>query len=92
MIGGVRLWHGPPLDPIDGSVLDRSWRWMAEFDGEPIDFERVWPACTGQPITEAEYRQLVARREWARREAPGSAYAEPGRKVDFLSRKTPLNF
>jgi hypothetical protein len=92
VIGGVKIWHGPPLDPITGEELDRSHRWQALFDDEPVDFDRVWPACTGSPITEAEYRALVARREWARQHAPDSAYAKPGKRIDPLSRATPLQF
>lgn len=90
--GGVRIWYGAPLDPVTGEELDRSWRWQAMFDGEPIDFDRVWPACIGDPITEDEYLNYVRRREWARQHAPDSAYAERGRRIDFLSLSNPLPF
>lgn len=90
--GGVRIWFGPPHDPVTGEELDRSWRWQAEFDGEPIDFDRVWPACADEPLTEQEYRFLIERREWARKHAPNSAYAEVGRKHDPLSLQSPLPF
>ena len=90
--GGVRIWHGPPLDPVTGEELDRSHRWQAEFNGEPIDFNRVWPACIGEPITEADYRHYCARTEWAREHAPNSAYAERHRKIDPLSLNNPLPF
>ena len=90
--GAVKLWNGPPLDPVTGEVMDRSWRWQAAFDGEPIDFNRVWPVCAGEPISEAEYTQAVMRRVWARENAPDSAYAELGRKVDPLSRSELLPF
>lgn len=65
--GGVRIWFGPPHDPVTGEELDRSWRWQAHFNGEPVDFDRVWPACTGEPITQIDYSRLCARTEWARR-------------------------
>ena len=90
--GGVRLWHGPPHDPVTGEEMDRSWRWQAEMDGEPIDFNRVWPACAKEPITEEEYKRYVARAAWARNHAPDSAYAERGRRHDPLSTKSPLPF
>lgn len=90
--GGVRIYFGPPLDPVTGEELDRSWRWMAEFNGEPVEFDRVWPACTGEPITEQDYRRRVARRLWAAQHAPESAYAEQGRRLDPLSSHTPLPF
>ena len=92
MIGGVRLWFGQPADPLTGELMDRSLRWMAEFDGEPVEFDRVWPTCAGSPITETEYRALVARREWAKQHAPESAYAQPGKRIDLLSTSNPMPF
>lgn len=92
IIGGVRLWYGPPHDPVTGEEMDRGWRWQAEFDGEPVDFDRVWPACADAAITEAEYRALVARREWARTNAPGTAFADTRKRYDPLDSATPLPF
>lgn len=90
---GVRLHYGPPLDPITGEVLDRSHRWQAEVNGEPFpDFDRIWPNCADEPISEQEYRQYCNRQTWAREQAPKSAYAEPGRRLDPLSISTPLPF
>lgn len=90
--GGVRIWFGPPHDPDTGEEMDRAWRWQAEFNGEPIDFDRVWPNCAGDPITETEYRRYCARVDWAREHAPESAYAERGARIDPLSTATPLPF
>ncbi|ALC12516.1 hypothetical protein [Sphingopyxis sp. 113P3] len=90
---GIRLWFGAPLDPLTGEELDRGWRWQAQADdGSILDFERVWPACARDPITEADFNARRARRAWARENAPDSAYAELGRKVDRLSRSEPLPF
>lgn len=90
---GVRIHYGPPLDPVTGEELDRSWRWMADINGEPFDdFDRVWPGCTGDPISEAQYRSYCAQQDWARENAPGSAWADPHLRVDPLSRSTPLQF
>jgi hypothetical protein len=72
--------------------MDRSWRWQAEFNGEAIPFDRVWPDCTGAPISEAEYRAYCDKQEWARANAPDSAFAQPERKIDPLSIFTPLQF
>lgn len=88
----IRIWHGPPHDPVTGEELDRSWRWQAEANGELIEFDRVWPQCAGSPINEAEYRRVIAQRDWAREHAPASAYADASKKVDFLSAATPLPF
>jgi hypothetical protein len=90
--GGVRIWFGPPHDPVTGEELDRSWRWQAEFDGEPIDFDRVWPACAKEAISEADYRAMINRRAWARQHAPDSAYAKIGVRHDPLSASAPLPF
>lgn len=90
---GVRIYYGPPLDPVTGEVLDRSWRWQADVNGEPFaDFDRIWPDCTGEPITEADYQTFCARQTWARQNAPDSSHAEPGRRHDPLSTKTLLPF
>lgn len=92
IVGGVRIWFGAPLDPVTGEELDRSHRWQAEFDGEPADFDDVWPVCASDPITEMQYRALCARREWARQNAPGSAHAVIGKRYDPLSSSNPLPF
>lgn len=90
--GGMHIFYGPPRDPITGEEMDRSWRWQAEFNGEPFDFDRAWPVCAGNPITEVEYRTYCARQEWARQHAPDSAYAETGKRLDPLSTANPLPF
>lgn len=90
--GAVRIWHGPPHDPVTGEEMDRSWRWQAEFEGEYIDLDRVWPVCAGDPISESEYRRYCARRTWAEQHAPDSAYANRTHRLDPLSSDTPLPF
>lgn len=93
VLRAVRIWHGPPADPVTGELLDRSWRWQAELDdGALVDFDRVWPACAKDPITEVEWKRCKARTDWAREHAPNSAFAERGVKIDLLSRDTPLPF
>lgn len=44
-----------------------------------------WSHCADNPISEAEYRYLLADRAWARRYAPQSPEANPRRPVDFGS-------
>lgn len=92
VIGGIRIWYGPPHDPVTGEEMDRSWRWQAEFDGDPCEFDAVWPVCAGSPISEQAYREFCARRRWARDNAPNSAFAEPKRRYDPLSSNEPLPF
>lgn len=89
----VEIEYGPPIDPVTGERLDRSWRWLCFINGEPYPyFDRVWPACAGNPISESLYRRYCRRLEWAEQNAPDSAYAKPGAKIDLLSTKTPTTF
>lgn len=93
VLRAVRLWNGPPLDPVTGEELDRSWRWQAQLDdGHYVDFDRVWPKCGRDPIDLAEWQRCRKRHEWAQSHAPDSAYAERGRAHDPLSTSSPLPF
>lgn len=87
----VRIWYGAPPDPDNpGELLDRSHRWMAERDGQPIDVFRVWPDCSNKRITEAEYRFLLARADHAEKYEPDSPFADPRRPVDLMKTKPPV--
>lgn len=87
---GIRIWYGPPHDPVTGEELDRSHRWQAHCNGEPIDLDRVWPNCGGTPITEIDYNRHCQKQGWAREHVPTDALADPRRKADHLS--TPMMF
>lgn len=89
---GIELRYGPPLDPVTGEELDRSWRWIAFANGEPVEFDDVWPKCAAEPITEADYRGYIGQQGWARKYAPRSAHADPRRKRDPFSDAEPLPF
>lgn len=86
--GGVRIWHGAPLDPVTGEEMDRSHRWQAHVNGAYIDLERVWPKCADEPIDEAEYAHLCKLSEWADTHAP--QIADPYRRIDPL--QSPMLF
>ena len=92
IVGGIRIWFGPPKDPVTGEVMDRSWRWQAEYDGEYVDFDLVWPKCADEQISEQMYREFIGRREWARKNAPNSAFAKVGKRYDPLDSSNPLPF
>lgn len=81
---GIRIWHGPPNDPVTGEEMDRSHRWQASANGRYIDFDRVWPVCTKEPIDQAEYDHLVTLQRWAEDHAPDSAFADPRRPIDLI--------
>jgi hypothetical protein len=87
----IRVWWGPPLDPVTGEVLDRSYRWQALANGKYVPLERVWPVCASDPITLPDYDYMLKRREWAQEHAPQSAYAT-GKKYDPLDHHNPIPF
>lgn len=91
VVAGIRIWYGPPADPVTGEELDRSWRWQAECNGLPIDFERVWPKNAGREITMARYQLHCAKTQWAKENNPDSAYADPRTKdISALSEPVPF--
>lgn len=87
---GVRIWFGPPLDPVTGEEMDRSHRWQAHVNGSYFDLERVWPKCAAEPIDETEYRYLGAIQAVAQQRAPDSPHANPMRRINPLTAPTPF--
>lgn len=78
----IRVWFGSPLDPLDGTELDRSPRWQIAIRGKiygsedppflggyEVDEERLfrlWPKCQRWPIDADEYQFHIDRHVWAR--------------------------
>lgn len=87
---GVHLWYGPPHDPVTGEVMDRSWRWQAEANGEPVDLDHVWPACADDPISEADYQFYAKRQRWAEANMPDTPFADPRRAYNPLTAPLPF--
>lgn len=86
---GIEVRYGAPLDPVTGEEMDRSWRFYALANGQLIDLDRVWPACAGNSISEAEARHFANMQQWG--EANGdAALADPTRKVDWLQNALPF--
>lgn len=91
----VRLWLG--FGKQDGRELDddgkpnptiaRGWQWRAMLDGVEVHPWKVWPGCSGEPITEAEYRYLLARRDHAVKHDTDSPFASPRQPVNWLTAK-----
>lgn len=79
----VFIWHGAPMDPETGELLDRSPRWQALRGGKQIDIDEVWPSALKEPITEDEYDHLMAVKAWAERYAPHSPEANPTKPIDL---------
>lgn len=86
----ARLWFGPPNDPLPPhEPLDRSPRWQAERGGQECLLEDLWPFCHASPITEAEYRHLLAVQAWATEHSPHAPEATPGKAIDMLTAPCP---
>jgi hypothetical protein len=88
----VKLWYGPPPDPDNpGQLLDRSWRWQAQIDGqEATDAYGVWASVSGHPISEAEYNARRLGKSWDALYNPSSPSLDPERPIDLLKIKPPF--
>jgi hypothetical protein len=86
----VRIWHGPPNDPVTGEEMDRGWRWQATVNGELVDLERVWPGCADNTITEAEHDHLIRLQQWSQDHDPAGPFANPNRKIDLIHAPLPF--
>ena len=82
---GVRIWFGAPLDPATLDELDRAPCWNALINGAWANLDQAWPRCAGEPIDEAEYLHLGRQQAWAAQALPGSALADPTKRIDPLS-------
>jgi hypothetical protein len=78
----VRIWFGPPNDPVTGEPLDRSPRWQALVNGREHDAAAIWNWCAGNPITGAEYDYMLRVKDWAERHAPHEPEANPYQSVN----------
>jgi len=87
---GIRIWYGQPLEPDTREVMDRSLSWNAECNGRHIDFDRVWPQCVGDPISEDDYRYYAEGTAWAIEHEPDDPRANPGRRTDWLTAPEPF--
>lgn len=88
---GVRIWHGPPLEPWTREEMDRAPRWNAEVNGMHAELDRVWPKCELYPIDEAEYRYLTESCGWARMYDGFDPMGHPFRRTNWED-STPPSF
>lgn len=79
--------HQVARDPDSGEILDRSPHWIALVNGEPVDVFSIWPDCSGEPISEDEYRFLLADHRHAVRYRPDAPEAKPRERVDLHTLK-----
>jgi hypothetical protein len=95
--GGVevaaKIEYRPLTDPETGEPqTERSSYWFATVNGEndpdprPEPSERVWRVSEfGRRITEAEYRFLLADRQWVAQHQPHRPEATPEKSVDLAT-------
>src|SRR5262245_42898949 len=78
----VRIFFAPPI--VERRKLDRGARWQCVVNGRlSDDITRVWPFCSGAPISKREYRYLIRRVAWAERWAPHHPAARPYEPIDL---------
>lgn len=65
-------------------------RWVAFINGEERPVEYAWPWCSKAPISEAEYRFMVADARHAEAYRPEDPKASPRQAVDLLSAPIPF--
>ena len=73
---------GEPTNLLERPFLD------AEINGERVPPSRVWER-RGRPLSEADYRWMLADRAWAREHAPHDPAANPHQPVDWLTAPIP---
>lgn len=79
----VRIWFGQPYDPATGEYCDRSYCWRAAIDGVQVGIWDVWPACSGRPICEGDYRFMRAMSTHAKAHEPGMPQANPFKPINL---------
>jgi len=94
----VRVWYGPPTDPVTGEEFDRSPRWQIQvgfqrLEDQPIrvgplrfdTLDDVWPRCAKDPIDEVDYRYRLERAEWAAGNDETDPYSQLGGRIDPMT-------
>lgn len=85
----ARIYMDREVDHDTGELLSDE-KMRCEIDGRERDPEEQWTYICYIPITEAEYKFLIANAEWAKKYALNEPAANPERAVDF--NKLPLDF
>lgn len=84
--GGVevpaRIWMYQPINEEGELVADEVLQ--CEVDGQYADPYEAWSWLCGNPITEAEFNYMMARKDYAVHHAPHEPAANPREKVDWL--------
>lgn len=91
--GGVfvpgRIWMFQEIDPETGELLSDEVL-QCEVNGRQADPMDAWPWLCANPITEAEYRYLEARINYASVHQPADPFADARKPIDL--NRTPILF
>jgi hypothetical protein len=74
----------------ESDYLMEDQRWIAVINGEEKAVEHAWPWCSKSPITEAEYRYLLADARHAADWRPDDPKANPRKAIDLLTSPIPF--
>ena len=87
----ARIWLDVPEHAIDaaGELVDQPVM-RCEVNGQPRDPFEQWQWLADKPISEAEFKYLTARNNWAGWYAPHLPEANPRKPVDWLNSPTVL--
>lgn len=80
----ARIWLDQDIDSDTGELCGDEVL-CCEVNGREADPEEQWSYLAGNPITEAEFKYLMARNEWAERHAPHDPAARPREPIVHLS-------
>lgn len=79
----ARIWLDQCIDPATGElVADEAL--LCEIDGQWADAEAQWQWLCANPISEAEYNYMTARRAYAAVWSPDDPAVNPHKAVDWL--------
>lgn len=92
----VRIWFGPPADPVTGETLERSHRWQVTVGGKTLgdpgcpELEDFWPRCAGNRVDQAEHDFLIATAGYAREHDAFSPFADARGRINLLNATIPI--
>lgn len=87
----VKVWFGPPIDPLTCEEMDRSHRWQIMLVDDVLeDWIDVWPRCAALPIDRSEYEYRIARIEYARNHDPDDPFGAVNGQIDLFSAPLPF--
>lgn len=87
---GCVIFYACPMDPESGEPMDRSRYLLCQVNGEWRDPLETWTWCAGSPISEAEYRFLMADAAHAMEFRPTAPRANPRAKIALLECELPF--